>query len=94
MMTLTIDLTPMEEIQLLTIARQQGLAPEDLARRFVTERLSPEPNSDPMLALFSAWEQDDNEMTPDQIAAENQQWQQFKADLNAERDRAGARRVV
>lgn len=46
-----------------------------------------------MLALFAQWELEDATMSPEQIAEEARQWKEFKANLNAERDRAGARRV-
>ena len=40
-MTLTIDLTPAEEARLTAAAAQAGLAPEEAARRLVTDHLPP-----------------------------------------------------
>ncbi len=48
---------------------------------------------DPTLALFAEWGRQDAQMTPKEIAEENRQWEEFKANINVERDRAGARRV-
>ena len=49
----------------------------------------------PLRTFFtrSQWEKEDAEMTPEEIAEENRTWEEFKANINAERDRAGARRV-
>lgn len=99
-MTLTIDLSPTEESWLAEAARQKGLAPAALVKQFVTERLPaqspPMPEDqleDPTLALFAQWTEEDARMTPEEIAEDNRIWEQFKENINAERDRAGARRV-
>lgn len=54
---------------------------------------APVQEPDPTLALFAQWDKEDAAMTPEEIAEENRTWEEFKANLNAERDRAGARRV-
>lgn len=94
-MTLTINLSPTEEALLAAAARQKGLDPAVLAKALVTEHL-PEPvtlSEDSTLALFAQWAQEDAQMTPEEIAEENRTWEQLKANINVERDRAGARRV-
>ena len=94
-MTLTIDLSPTEEALLTDAARQKGLDPAALVKALVTEHL-PAPATapeDPTLALFAQWAQEDAQMTPEEIAEENRIWEQFQTNINAERDRAGARRV-
>ncbi len=40
-MTLVIDLTPQQEERLSAFARSQGLEPTDLAKKWVTDHLSP-----------------------------------------------------
>ena len=42
-MTLTIELNPEEGARLAAAARQEGVAPADLARKLVTEHLPPVP---------------------------------------------------
>lgn len=94
-MTLTIDLSPTEEALIAAAARQKGLEPAALVKALVAEHLpaSVHAPEDPTLALFAQWAQEDARMTPEEIAEENRTWEEFKTNLNAERDRAGARRV-
>ncbi|HET6387271.1 MAG TPA: hypothetical protein VFJ58_28100 [Armatimonadota bacterium] len=95
-MSLTIDLTPAEEGRLVARARREGVDPTILARRLVQEGLQstpPEDPSDPMLALFARWDAEDARMTAEEVAEANRQWEELKANLNAERDRAGSRRL-
>ena len=91
-----IELTPSEEARLAAEAQRRGLDPQALARVLVIDNLpaTAEPNlPDPTLALFAQWEREDAELSPAEIAEENRQWEAFKKNVNAERDRAGARRV-
>jgi hypothetical protein len=96
-MTLTIELTPSEEALLAAAAQQEGVDPAELVRKLVIERLPPLAerglDEDPTLALFAQWEQEDAAMTPGEVAEENRLWEGFKTHVNAERDRAGTRRV-
>jgi hypothetical protein len=96
-MSLMIELTPSEEARLAAAAEKIGLAPEALARKLVTAHLSPpaehSQGEDPTLALFRQWEEEDAQLTPEEVAEENRQWEEFKRNINGERDRAGARRV-
>lgn len=95
-MSLMIELSPAEEARLTSAAQKEGIAPGELARRLVVERLPGDDSAeadDPMLALFARWEREDSAMTPTEIAEENRQWEEFRAAINTERDRAGARRV-
>ena len=95
-MTLVIELSPEEEARLAAAAEREGLLPSELARKLVTQNLPPTPPGgaeDPTLALFAQWEKEDANMTPEEIEQERRLWEEFKANINAERDRAGARRV-
>lgn len=95
-MTLTIELTDELEACLNAMAKREGLAPAEVVKKLVTDHLIPVPpeeEPDPTLALFAQWNEEDRSMTPAEIAEENQTWEEFKVNINAERDRAGARRV-
>lgn len=48
---------------------------------------------DPTIALFAKWAEEDSTMTEEEMEAERASFEEFKAAINAERDRAGARRV-
>jgi hypothetical protein len=93
-MTLTIELTPIEEAQLTAAARQAGLDPAELARQLVTTHLppaTPATPEDPTLALFAQWDADDAQMTPEDIAEAQRDYAVFTQQMNAERARTGAR---
>ena len=93
-MILTIELTPKEEAQLTAAAHQEGLEPATLARRLITEHLplvTPATPEDPTLALFAQWDADDAQMTPEDIAEAQRDYDAFTQQMNAERARAGAR---
>ena len=93
-MTLTIELTPTEQAQLTAAARQAGLDPAALARKLVTEHLPPvtsDTPEDPTLALFAQWDADDAQMTPEDIAEAQRDYDAFTQRMNAERARSGAR---
>ncbi len=49
--------------------------------------------AEPTFELFATWMEQDSKMTEDDIEAEMMSWENFKDNINAERDRAGARRV-
>ena len=74
-----------------------GTDPADLIRRIVNEHLPPAEElgkeQDPTLALFAQWDEEDANMTPAEVAEENRRWEELKTSINAERDRAGARRA-
>ena len=93
-MTLTIELTPIEEAQLTAAARLAGMAPTELARKLVTEHLPAATSDlpeDPTLALFAQWDADDVQMTPEEVTEAQREYAEFTHRMNAERARAGAR---
>ncbi len=94
-MAIWLELTSDEEARLAATARQMGVDARELAHRLVIERLPDGvvPSTDPMLALFAEWDADDSPMTPEDVAGERRAWEQLKAGMNAERDRADARRL-
>jgi hypothetical protein len=96
-MTIAIELAPDVERRLIEAARDEGVAPADLASKVLADHL-PQPKkltaeNDAMLALFDKWDEEDANMTPEEIEEENRSWEEFKRNINAERDRVGARRV-
>ncbi len=93
-MTLTINLTPAEERQLRTAAQREGLAPAEFARKLVTEHLLPVPDENAAsIALLQSWLEEDATSDPDEIRQAEVELEAFKQAMNAERDRAGARRI-
>jgi ABC-type oligopeptide transport system substrate-binding subunit len=65
----------------------------EIAERDLDKEAPAPTNEEPTLALFAKWKEEDSKMTADEIEAEKVSWEEFKANINAERDRAGARRV-
>lgn len=93
-MTLQIELSTEEETRLAAAGRQEGASPSALVKRWALDHLSRSLMDDPILALFNQWAEEDASMTPEEQEAEQADWEQFKANINAKRDRAGARRVL
>ena len=87
-MTLPIEFTPREEAWIAERAAQQGVDPAEIVKMLVDEHLSTtmaSEETDPTLALFAQWEQEDADKTPEEIAAEDQIWQEFEQGINATR---------
>ena len=89
-MTLTIDLTPEEEARLRAAARQRGLAAEECVRKLISDLpvVAPE---DKTLELFAQWAAEAATDDPDEIAARNREWEEFRENMNGARREAGAR---
>jgi hypothetical protein len=93
-MTLAIDLTPEEELRLRAAAQQEGIAPAELARKLVTEHLPPVPDENAAsIALLQSWLEEDATDDPDEVRQAEAELEAFKQAINAERERAGARRI-
>ena len=98
-MTLKIELTPEDEAKLCSAARVRGLDPSELARKLDFENLPPvpetgafePPDKDATIALIQQWIDEDATDDPEEIAAAERELEEFKAAMNAERVRAGAR---
>src|SRR5579863_2697824 len=102
-MTLTIDFTPQEEAWLNAQAAQQGLPPAEIVRRLVEERL-PAPNGTPAapiidaenaaaIALLDSWLQEDATDDPAKLLQAEQEFEELKRNLNANRAETGERLV-
>ena len=95
-MTLTIDLTPAEEARLTAAATHEGIPAQELVRRVLAANLPSVQNSgetDPTLALFAQWQEEDARMATEEKAEAERDLEEFKQNINAERERAGARLV-
>jgi hypothetical protein len=95
-MTVTIDLTPAEEARLTEAARRTGLAPAEAARKLVTEHLPPEPTvkrevSGTAAALLRGWLRDEATDDPAQIQKAQEELDEFKRNINANRAATGER---
>ncbi len=94
-MSLLIELSPDEQDRLAAAAKEEGLAPAELARRVLTEHLpvlaDDAPDDDPTLALFRQWAAEDVKRTPEEAAKENELWEQFQANVNETRKALGMR---
>lgn len=97
-MTLTLQLPPEVEAALAEDARRKGTTPEELAldnlrRSYVTPPhaiptdapITAERPVSPMVALFAQWEAEDATDDPEEIARRNREWEQTKANLEANR---------
>lgn len=65
-MTLTIDLSPSEEVQFTDAARQEGLEPAAFVKRLVAEYLPPTAPTDPIAhvqTLLATWQAEDQTPT-------------------------------
>ena len=93
-MTLAINLTPAEELRLHAAAQQEGIAPAELARKLVIEHLPPVHDENAAsIALLQSWLEEDATDDPDEVQQAQVELEAFKQAINAERERAGARRI-
>lgn len=93
-MTLAIDLTPAEELRLRVAAQQKGIAPAELVRKLLTEHLPPAHDENAAsIALLQSWLEEDVTDDPAEIRQAQGELEAFKRAINAERERAGARRI-
>lgn len=86
-MTLMIELPAELEKRLRSEAQTHGVAPEDYARKVLEENIpkpiAPEGNS--LQRLFAQWDAEDATDDPAEIARRQQEWEELKQALNANR---------
>lgn len=93
-MTLAIDLTPTEELRLHAAAHLEGIAPAELVRKLLTEHLPPVPDENvASIALLQSWLEEDATDDPAEVQQAQVELAALKRAINAERERAGARRI-
>lgn len=85
-MTLTLELTPEQEARLQANASKAGQAPADYVRGWL-ERLPATTNSDAdaLLDMFRQWEKDTARLSADQLAAEDEGWDEITSNLRTNR---------
>ena len=94
-MTLTVELTPEEEARLQERARQEGLPTEEYVRRRLLADLNgagfseQKPTRSRTEELLAQWEAEDAKLTPEELAAEEADWKEFQANINAYRAEQG-----
>ena len=94
-MTLTIDLTPAEEARLAAAARRTGAKPADVMRKLVIEHLPPAEQETRGTAadLLRGWLRDEATDDPAQIQKAQEELDEFKRNINANRAAASERLV-
>lgn len=90
-MELMIKLTPDEEARLRIAAEKEGVDPAECVRRLLAEHLPSLRPGEATRALFAAWNEEDATDDPEEIARRNQEWEELKAGLNANRAATGER---
>ena len=88
-MTLTIELEPEVEKRLQEVAVSQGVDANEYARRLIEEHLPD--TEDPLVKLMLAWKEEDATDDPAELEARDREWEELKADLNANRAATGER---
>jgi len=93
-MTLTITLTFEEEVRLRVAAQKEGIDPAELVHQLVKAHLPPTPDANAAsIALLQSWLAEDATNNPDDIQQAQAELDAFKQAINAECERAGARRI-
>jgi predicted DNA-binding protein len=89
-MTLSIELSPELTDRLEQAAKQQGLEPIEYARRLIEIHL-PDAKGLALADLMHQWIQEDATEDPEEIARRDAEWEELRANLNANRAAAGER---
>lgn len=93
-MTLTITLTWEEEVRLRAAAQKEGIDPAELVRQLVTAHLPPAQDENAVsIALLQSWLEEEATDDPDEVRQAQEELDTLKRAINAERERAGARRL-
>ena len=97
---ITLDLTPTEEAQVSTIARQIGLAPADYIKKLVQEHLPPvlteavpqiSAKNAAAIAQFQAWKEEDFTDDPEELRKADAELNELLENLNRNRIESGER---
>ncbi len=98
-MTVTIDLTPEEEASLRHLADNKGLPAEELVRQTVKQMLPSAETAAPvvdsktqnLIDLLESWRREDATDDPEELDRREREWEELKANLNANRAATGER---
>ncbi len=98
---ITLDLTPTEEAQISTVARQTGLAPADYVKKLVKENLPPVPTGLEVpqisaknvaaIAQLQAWEEEEFTDDPEELRQADADLNELLQNLNKNRIESGER---
>ncbi len=107
-MTLTIEFTPQEEAWIAAQALQQGLPPAEAIKQMVDERMPDadmrqiahakqvveiDARTRAAIALLQSWREEDATADPEEIRQAEQELEELKRNLNANRAATGERLV-
>ena len=93
-MTLTITLTVEEEARLRAAAQREGIDPAELVYQLVKAYLPPTSDENAAsIALLQSWLEEDATDNSGDIQQAEAELEALKQAINAERERAGARRI-
>ncbi len=85
-MTLVLELTPEQEARLQANAAIAGQAPVDYVRGWLEQLpATPASDADALLKMFRQWEEDTAQLTTDQLAAEDEGWDEITTNLRTNR---------
>jgi hypothetical protein len=96
-MTITLELTPEEQARLSDKAARFGLDVSSYLRRIVETEISPPAvptgplPGDRTREILAKWREEDDAMTPEEAAQAEAEWEELKANLNANRAATGER---
>jgi hypothetical protein len=79
----------------MSTTKRATAKPSPGGRKFYRVRGTPaqRQKNQPALDLLRRWQHEDAAMSPEQREQAQRDWQEFRRAMNADRDRAGARRV-
>lgn len=88
-MTLTLDLTQEQMKRLQRVARARGVEVPVVLEDLIERLPEPEVGDQATLALLDAWDAEAAAMTPEEVAQAEAEWEEFKANMNANRTLEG-----
>lgn len=98
-MTLTIELNPQEEAWITAQSTRQSLPPADIVKRLIDAQLPTKPapaisaKNAAAIAMLQAWREEDATDDPEEIRKAEEELEELKRNLNANRAAAGERLV-
>ncbi len=98
---ITLDLTPTEEAEIFTVARQTGLAPADYVKKLVKENMPPVPvgpeaprisaKNAAAIAQLQAWKEEEFTDDPEELRQADADMEELQHNLNKNRIESGER---
>lgn len=90
-MTMILELDPAVERKLQQESERLGMHPEEVARRLITDGLSPmdADRRHRLLATLRSWNEEDATDDPSELAQRETEWEEFRAAINESRRQYG-----